>query len=161
MMDFLTSLFNNFISEITFATIALLFSIGFFHFRRLFKVVQEGRASRAPDSKNTAYEYAGEIFISNKEGMNNLTNSRAIDYGVVWGPNSHWLAFQSANTKDNSRVSIFVADVKSGKVVNVLTCLMSEKFPRPAHWDADGNLHLDLGGSEHIVKQYELEKRLV
>src|SRR3972149_10451692 len=120
-MDFLVAFFNNFISEIAFATIAALFGIGFFHFRRLFRVVQKGHAARSPDGRNTAYEYDGDIFISNLDGMNNFTHSRAVDYGVAWSANSRWLSFQSAGGKDGKTVSVLVADMGNGKAVHILT----------------------------------------
>ena len=161
MMDFLASLFNNFISEIAFAVIAMLFGIGFLHFRRLFKVVQKGHATRSPDGRNTAYEYEGDVFISNRDMMNNLTHSRAVDYGIAWSPNSRWLSFQSVSAKDDKTVSVLVADMDTGKAVSILTYLADKKFPRLAQWDNDSNLHIDLGGSMIIVKREELEKRLV
>ena len=160
-MNFLADFFNNFISEIAFAIIALLFSIGFFHFRQLLKVVQSGGAMRAPDGRNTAYEYGGDVFISNRDGIYNFTRSRAIDYGIAWSPNSRWLSFQSASAKEDRIISVLVADMGKGKVVNILTYFADKKFPRLAQWDNDNNLHIDLGGSVMIVKREELEKRLI
>ena|SRR3990167_7710678 len=160
-MDFLVAFFNNFISEIAFATIAALFGIGFFHFRRLFRVVQKGHAARSPDGRNTAYEYDGDVFISNRDGINNFTHSRAVDYGIAWSPNSRWLCFQSASAKDDKHAAVLVADVGNSKTANILTYLADKKFPRLAHWDQESNLHIDLGGSVVMVKREELEKRLI
>ena len=160
-MEWLSGFLENFIAQIVFALLAALLGLGLLHFRRLLKIVQKGHSAHSPDGRNTAYEYKGDVFISNLSGINNLTNSRAVDYGMAWSPNSRWLSFQSASAKDNKTVSVIVADVRNGKIVNLLTYLMDKKFPRLANWDGENNLHLDLGGSIVIVKREELEKRLV
>lgn len=160
MMDIVADFFSNFISEVVFAWVVALLGLGFLHFRRLLEVVRKGSPARSPDGRNTAYEYNGDVFISNWDGINNFTNSRAVDYGIAWSPNSRWLSFQSASARDHKTVSVLVANVSNGKIVNLLTYLMDSKFPRLASWDKDSNLHIDLGGSIVMVKREELEKRL-
>jgi len=156
LVEFLFNLFANIAGEIVFAILAVIAGIVAFHYRGLASQLWSGRKTTSPDGKSTAYEANGEIYVSGKNKVvKNLTHDPALDIHPVWSPDGRWLAFQS--TRGGGDWNVWVADVNSGKLAQLTRIVGNE---RVIGWDTIGNLYIDLGGSQLVVKISELEAKL-
>ena len=155
-VEFLFNLFANIAGEIVFAILAVIAGIVAFHYRGLASKLWSGRKTTSPDGKSTAHEANGEIYISEKnQTVKNLTRDPALDINHVWSPDGRWLAFQS--NRGGGDWNVWVADVNSGKLAQLTRIVGNE---RVIGWDTVGNLYIDLGGSQLVVKVIELEGKL-
>ena len=155
-VEFLFNLFANIAGEIVFAILAVIAGIVAFHYRGLASKLWSGRKTTSPDGKSTAHEANGEIYISEKnQTVKNLTHDPALDIHPVWSPDGRWLAFQS--NRGGGDWNVWVADVNSGKLAQLTRIVGNE---RVIGWDTVGNLYIDLGGSQLVVKVIELEGKL-
>ena len=110
--------------------------------------------SPSPDGAAMALERDGEIWVRDVRGIRNITHDAADDTGALWSPDGRWLAFRSNR---GGEWSFWVASVSSGKLAH-LTAIPGRE--RPAGWDANANLQVDLGGSLLVVKREEIERKL-
>ena len=158
-MEFLNNILGNLVGEAVFATLTVLGGFLLLRYRNMKRVRREGRFTKSPDHKHTAYEDKGDIYVDDKRGFRNLTQSRTREYGVVWNQNSQLIAFQCANVKN--MLSIIVADVEAGVASTLLTFPMpTDGWGRRLSWNGSGDLIVDLGGSEYRVKRNEIAIRL-
>jgi len=155
-VEFLFNLFANIAGEIVFAILAVIAGIVAFHYRGLASKLWSGRKTTSPDGRSTAHEANGEIYITEENRpVKNLTHDPALDIHPVWSPDKRWLAFQS--NRGGGDWNVWVADVNSGKLAQLTRIVGNE---RVIGWDTVGNLYIDLGGSQLVVKVSELEAKL-
>src|SRR3990167_2068725 len=156
LVEFLFNLFANIAGEIVFAALAVIAGIVAFHYRGLASQLWSGRKTTSQDGKSTAHEANGEIYITEKnKAVRNLTHDPALDIHPVWSPDKRWLAFQS--NRGGGDWNVWVADVGSGKLAQITRIVGNE---RVIGWDTVGNLYIDLGGSQLVVKSTALEAKL-
>ena len=156
LVEFLFNLFANIAGEIVFAILAVIAGIVAFHYRGLASQLWSGRKTTSPDGRSTAHEANGEIYIAEKnKTVKNLTHDPALDIHPVWSPDGRWLAFQS--NRSGGDWNVWVADVSSGKLAQLTRIVGNE---RVIGWDTVGNLYIDLGGSQLVIKVSELEVKL-
>ena len=114
-----------------------------------------GKFVSSPDGKAVASEAEGEVYIADSAGVRNVTHHPAVDEGVVWSPDSRYIAFHSNR---GGFWNVFVIEAETGKM-GIMTNIGGLQ-KRKIHWDSEGNLHIDLGGSELAIKANEIERHL-
>ena len=142
-------------SELVVGGLAIIATALWHRWRSLDGKIGRGLMKVSPNRRAVITEADdGEIYITDRRGTRNLTKNPAIDRDSMWSPNSKWVAFMSQRSGD---WDVYVVSADSGKISRLTT---GKGSARPLQWNKSGDLIIDLGGSQLLVWNHEIEKRL-
>jgi hypothetical protein len=150
---------NQFLSDIASeAIVALVAVVGTYLYARWRRSpadkVGRGFSKVSPNGKTVVTEVDGEILVSDQNGTRNLTRHKALDRNSLLSPNNKYIAF---NSERSGGWDVYVVGVLNGKIARLTT---GKGNARPLSWNVNGDLLIDMGGSQILIWSYEIEKRL-
>jgi hypothetical protein len=153
-MNLLSNFLSDIASEAVVGLIALVLGYLWHRWHSPAEKIGRGSSRVSKNGRTIVTEVDGEILVSDQHGTRNLTRHKALDYNSLLSNNGKYIAF---NSERSGGWDVYVVGVMNGKISRLTT---GKGNARPLSWNLNGDLLIDMGGSQILVWAHEIEKRL-
>lgn len=155
MADFFYSVVSNYIGDALLLITAAVIGILWARYKEKITKITSGFMTSSPNGAMAAFESEGEIWVTGRKGLQNLSNNSAEDTSPIWSMDSRWVAFSSK--RDDGDWNVYVGSVETLKLAQLT---FAEGYEKPMGWSIQGNLLVSVGGVAITISRDEIAKKL-
>ena len=155
MADFIYSVVSNYIGDMLLFVTAAVIGILWVKYKKKVAKITGGLMTGSPNGARAAFESDGEIWITGRKGLQNLSNNPAEDTSPIWSMDSRWVAFSSK--RNDGDWNVYVGSVETLKLAQLTS---AEGYEKPMGWSMQGHLLISVGGVIVTIPRDEIAGKL-